>query len=75
MTLSYIDNTDDAIEEHINFLACENLHEVWPDKRDKNQVRIFSKDLQPKRPQEVSLSLALFIFYLEKVAFVKVFSV
>ena len=72
MTLSYIDNTDDAIKEHVHFLAGKNLHEVWPDKKDNNQVRILSKDLQPKRPQEVSRSLALFIFYLEQVEFVKV---
>ena len=28
--LSYIDDTDDAIEEHVNFLTGKNLHEVWP---------------------------------------------
>ena len=27
---SYIDNADDAIEEHINFLTRKYLHEVWP---------------------------------------------
>ena len=28
--MAYIDNADDAIEEHINFLTRKYLHEVWP---------------------------------------------
>ena len=39
--ISYIDNADDAIEEHVNFLTCKYLHEVWPGNKDlwKNQVK------------------------------------
>ena len=38
MTLSYIDNADDAIEEHVNFLTGKNLHEVWPDNKIVKQT-------------------------------------
>ena len=66
VTLSYIDDTDDAIEEHVNFLTGKNLHEVWPENNCLTSFHFaqafFSKYLQPNRPQEVSLSFALFIF-------------
>ena len=35
LKLSYIDDTDDAIEEHVNLFTGKNLHEVWPDRKRK----------------------------------------